>query len=963
MDTLEFLAAVLPSSGKYCTFTYTGEKRKNIFVRDLPALYNTTKQISLSGAEAFIATGTFDDTGLRKAENAVAMKSFFMDLDCGVSDKGQPKAFTSKKAARLELDRWLRDTGLGSYGAPLLIDSGGGIHVWFPLTEEISIEEWKPIAEGIKVSAHNHKFLIDATVTADAARVLRLPDCLNHKYTPARTVVLREEGTTFDIDAFRTLFLHLTPVVTAPKARNELMLPGAMPTGKSAAATALMNNTRTSFRKIIMLTQDSKGCGQVANYISNAADDGMEPIWRGMLSWTKVCDDGEKASEKMTLLHPYDIDRMHRKLGEIKGPYSCVKMNTIQAGICTKCPHFGKITNPLILGREVLRAAPEPAAPAEEGATLRPTLPQPPFPYWYGLNGGVYFTKKSDKKDEDERDIMLTAYNLYMTRMFRDEAVYKSEFCAVKGDKTVTFVIPNSHMGSVPKIIESLAANNVMAAHGIHTDAYLAAYVRACVTAASNTEETVVIPPTMGWQPDGGFAVGDIVYGKTPDLDYLYKSDRLHNLIQATMPKGTLAGWQAPFDMMRRKKMWGHLAYAMSGFGSILMQYMPENSRACVIHMCGAASSAGKSLALSMNSSIWGSHARYKVKSDTSLTTMMQRAGLWGSLPLNVDEVTTQQRDSNGEFIPKLAFSYSEGSHKIKGSATGNNEIAHELLWAGKMHITSNSPAFEAMLGARKHTSNGEARRMLEWVLQDDQVIEWTDEERKILVEKDNHYGVAGRMFSAWCARNEPFVREICAKTYDYWRQYAGATDDERFWTSSIAADISATILCNEKLQDRLCANVLTMPWEPLAEFWLRRVKEQRAMIDFNKVDALDFLNLFIRENSANFVKVEGTKVSGSLLDFGKIRPDMPRSALKGRIEINVTPGTKDVFIEEKMLREHCGAGGRSYTGFLKELGKIVSVSTVSRKNLFAGTDGPTMGVKCVRIMRDSALADGDDAL
>jgi hypothetical protein len=78
----------------------------------------------------------------------------------------------------------------------------------------------------------------------------------------------------------------------------------------------------------------------------------MEPLWRAHLSIAQKCEDGEKASVWLSSLHPYDEDRMRTKLAEIKGPYPCTKFDSENPGVCTGCAHWGKITNPLALGRD-----------------------------------------------------------------------------------------------------------------------------------------------------------------------------------------------------------------------------------------------------------------------------------------------------------------------------------------------------------------------------------------------------------------------------------------------------------------------------------------------------------------------------------------------------------------------------------------------------------------------------------
>ena len=181
MDTTDFLSAVLPTQGKYCNFIQKDTLKKNIFLDTLDNLYDTAVKHSEQGKQSFYALSTFDDAGTRAAAHAVYIKAIFIDMDCGIDAKtGKPKAFPSKRAAVAALVKFLGDSGLDALGSPWLVDSGGGVHGYWPYEEEVTVAEWKPVAEAFKRCAKAHNFPIDMTVTADAARVLRNPGTLNH---------------------------------------------------------------------------------------------------------------------------------------------------------------------------------------------------------------------------------------------------------------------------------------------------------------------------------------------------------------------------------------------------------------------------------------------------------------------------------------------------------------------------------------------------------------------------------------------------------------------------------------------------------------------------------------------------------------------------------------------------------------------------------------------------------------
>src|SRR5262249_15793327 len=53
-------------------------------------------------------------------------------------------------------------------------------------------EEWQPLAEALKNAAMDAGLKFDAGCTTDSARVLRVPDTVNKKYTPPLPVTLVE---------------------------------------------------------------------------------------------------------------------------------------------------------------------------------------------------------------------------------------------------------------------------------------------------------------------------------------------------------------------------------------------------------------------------------------------------------------------------------------------------------------------------------------------------------------------------------------------------------------------------------------------------------------------------------------------------------------------------------------------------------------------------------------------------
>ena len=144
------------------------------------------------------ALGTYDETGSRVASHVKQLKAFFLDLDCGPS-----KEYANQTDALTALRTFCKQTKLPR---PTLINSGRGIHVYWRLDTAVSRETWHPVAERLKGLCKRNGLHADPVVTADAARVLRIPGTRNHKGDPPLDVtVVGEIGGAVDFAAFSAL--------------------------------------------------------------------------------------------------------------------------------------------------------------------------------------------------------------------------------------------------------------------------------------------------------------------------------------------------------------------------------------------------------------------------------------------------------------------------------------------------------------------------------------------------------------------------------------------------------------------------------------------------------------------------------------------------------------------------------------------------------------------------------------
>jgi hypothetical protein len=956
MKPLEFVAAVVPSAGVLCVAEFSSKKKQHVFAEDVEGLAPAIKQFTDEKKDVYFALASFIESGKRTAGNALFMRSVFMDIDCG-----DGKAYPNKSTAGTALYDFLQKTKLGTLGNPWVVSSGGGIHVYWPFTDNIPIVEWRVAAENLKRLCKENDLHIDYTVTADAARVLRVPETTNWKYKDKpRKVKVLEHGAKFNFAEFCVAVVPVNgvahPVSHSPTLAS---IPGKRPTRSRENAThiKIVENSVTKFRNILIRTQEGTGCHQLAYYAENASKDGMEPLWRGMLSLAKSCEDGDKAARLLSKMHPYDEDRMQQKLREIKGPYPCSKLDGENPGVCDKCPHFGKITNPLMLGRELATDnAPKEVTievPSDSVSKtpeqIKVTRATPPRGFSYGKNGGVY--REAEVQDEEgsviKKQVLVLPYDLFAVDLLNIQGEHTVHMLATRREGAINITLPQKAVVSKDDTVKALAAQNIIASYGAGNDKNLFDYVRGCVEDISTNKHAVSVPSSYGWQQDGGFVAGGRVFMVDGTVRQI-PMPGLENLTHACKSRGDLEAWRKYVNIFVARKFWDILAIGAGvGFGSPLMEFSGLDG--LTFHCGSSQSGTGKTQVLQIAASIWGHPRDYCVNKSTSAVAMQQRAGLLRNLPLISDEITSKNR-RDMEWFPEFVFEIAEGRAKERMESGANKERLNTSVWALMAIVSSNTHVMDYMTGGRKHSSEGEIRRMLEWTTTES--LSWDAHEVETIKSLRLNYGVAGDIYAKWLSVNRATAMSVYQQVYTKIRDEFSMSNDERYWHAAIAACLAGCILAGTQY-----SGVVDMPIQPLIDSMKRLVEKARGTVRSNVRSAEDVLNAYIREHYGKFISVKVTNdghVEATYANSEVTDESITRSQIFGRVERHVTPGYVNFFIEESLLKQYCSTMSFGYADFRKELEKLYRVDYV-KKDMLAKTKGPQMRVNALKISRPEA--------
>lgn len=189
----KYLKLVRVGSG-YLGLRTTGKEFSQCWFQDDPQALTLINQYSATH-DVWGSMAEFPDrTKSRHADNAGKLCSLWLDVDAHEGSK-----YANPKKAEDAITQFVADTGLPP---PNLIHlTGHGVQALWPLDKSLSRDEWQPIADKLQLLADAHKLGADP-ITADAARILRVPGTLNFRNpdAPVRTelVVVRDGYNSLD---------------------------------------------------------------------------------------------------------------------------------------------------------------------------------------------------------------------------------------------------------------------------------------------------------------------------------------------------------------------------------------------------------------------------------------------------------------------------------------------------------------------------------------------------------------------------------------------------------------------------------------------------------------------------------------------------------------------------------------------------------------------------------------------
>jgi hypothetical protein len=851
----EFYKKALPSTGVYCVATIDpiAKITKHKFVESIDDLENFVESKKDSKTNIFVAMSSFKGYS-RKADEAKAVRSFFVDLDVG-----EGKGYVSKEEALDAIDKFTLDNELPP---PVRIDSGGGVHAYWIFDKDIPADEWKPYAEKFKTFCLSHGLNIDPVVTADLARILRCPNTFNQKTDPPiPTKVLGNDIPVYSFDEFKNFLGEIA------QSQDEII--AAIPKGnlsEEQRKAAKLDNYETKFADLAVKSLNGEGCHQIKFILENSKNL-TEPVWRAGLSIAVNCSDGEEAIHTMSedysgYTRKATIEKTILPDGSRLKPYYCKTMEDTNPGGCEGCLFKGKVTTPINIGKSLQTAEPVVETVVQQIIDVKSTkvstrlngLPQELQPFVYGKNGGIYYIPiETDEHGAKvyKDPVIVSLYDIYpVKRIF---SVSDGECLLMKAmlpnDPDRDFLLPIKHVYAVEKFKEIIASNGVMFNPGNKEVGYLMSYIIKWGQYLRDKSPAEVMRMQMGWTPNReSFVIGGTEYLRNNTEISSPTSPLCRGIAKHLAPAGSYDSWKEATNKLNKPSLELHAFTMLAGMGSALMDY--TSTSGVTICLTGE-SGAAKTGALYSALSVWGNPKDLSVLEATENGMTGRYLGLH-NIPFGLDEV--------GNILPKtlsqLIHKISQGKSKIRMQASVNAERDHEMSASLVAIFTSNQSLYDKLTTLKKDP-NGEVARLIELsvrkpaVFKDDASLG-----REIFDQFRFNYGWAGPEFIKAVYRvGEQGISKLIEKWSLRFKKDFGEDTAYRFYENVVAAGMASGEIAND-------ADITAFDLERVYKVIVGEMIAIRDnVVKVNSVNYESILSDYVNKNQAGILAFKDDKV------------------------------------------------------------------------------------------------------
>jgi len=957
MNALEFIDSVVPSGGTYCIIGVNPTKKEpnQKFANNLADVQKIIDSIDQSTTNTYFAVSSFKDNTSRKQTNVQEIKSFFLDIDIStdVSKLETKQAYADKAEALSVVRKFLNDTGLP---LPAVVDSGGGWHLYWILDTAITVDKWQPIADLFKQLCIKSDLHIDPRVPADSARVLRVVGTINTKYGTEANFL---EGIRIPSPIALTQFESPLRAACADRGISDVIRKPKVKFEMDATTAHLAGNKSAKFSTIAIKSIKDEGCMQIKDMLAKPNSVHYD-LWCAGLSIANCCVDGDTAIHKLSKGHDgYSFEDTEAKATEFNnGPRTCGWFQNNFPRGCEGCKHAGQIVTPLKLGEFVAESmldelviptpdvipevTPAIADLVTDEAPTRIKIPKLPFPYFRGMNGGIYRKVKNDAGEMEEE--VIYANDLFVMKRVKDanEGEVLILNLVLPQDGLVEFAIPLKSIASVDKLRDALAHHGVAVSNRKRMENIMA-YIVSANDELQRYMKAEMSRPQFGWhENDAVFVIGRREITATGSK-YSPPSSKTASLAGYLEPTGDYDAWKSVMGTLARPGWEHHQLGALIAFGAPLMQFTSESG--VMFNFVSENSGTGKTLIQHFINSVYGNTTQLMMRKHDTLASRYDRLGVMCNLPGCMDEVT----NLSGPDVSDLAYSISEGRGRNRMESGSNKERVNTAWWKTLVAVSSNASMVDK-LTTSKAMADGELHRVFEYEINKPEELD-PDYAQGLVTTLMNNYGHAGDIYLKYVLKDIKNTKALIDRVRKVINREIGAQSSERVWIAGISCKIAGGYIAKS-------LGIITWDMDALFKLAIKELKAKRGEAAAEKMSFNSVLGEFLSENKGAILQINGKADARSGIEQAPIFN--PNVRIIGRYE----PDTNRLYILQSAFKDYCVKRQIPYNSAVVVSGD--GIKFIEKKNMRimkgTGLDAPPVSVVVYEAKIDLGIPQNETA-
>jgi hypothetical protein len=930
--TLAFLKKVLPEGLVIIARPAATKGFVQVVCKSVEEAAEQAKKFDESGADTYFGLGSLlapfvletrngkEVKAVRVGQNISQLKCLFLDLDV---EQGHPKKYDTQADAVVALRQFCRDT---NFPAPMIVSSGGGIHVYWPFDKPVAADQWRSVAQAFKAAIAEYGLKADPSRTSDASSVLRVVGTHNHKGGTKRAVELVKDADPYPrkqiLAAVMSLVERYNVEIVAPAVRVS-----ESPLGDNMKPTY----EPSDINKAVAL------CAQLQELVRTGGED--EPLWRAGLTIARKSTEPYAAAVLLSKnYNDYDESELQAKLATLDAqdpdPYTCNWFKEKNPAGCEGCPHFGKVRSPIRLGEEVVRHIPlqveiKKETLAGEVTVSKKEIPGYPFPFARNDKGQIVCKGKGDSGVEE--DILVHEYDLKPLRR-----TYSERF----GVESTTWQITQPIIGDVVFSVEqSMLAkpeglHGLLLSKGVYTTPgrlkLMVTYMIAYIKELQKVEAADQLFSRVGWRNNNTeFVLGDTVYLADGSAHKHLLAPEILSELPGLRSAGTLEGWKNNMQFYNADGHEAHRFMLYTGFGAPLMHM--TGHKGVIVNATGAPG-AGKTTAISASTSIYGHPVDMLfngTRNGSTVKAMYAMLAAYNNLPFGMDEITRIDPKVFGDF----ALTVNQGTLPIRLRQSG--AIADSRGgWATIVQTSANTDVY-ITLGLSRADAAAEAVRVLQVPFKVPKSHTKTSADQFLRDLKLNH-GLAGHVFMQYVVQNYDKVAAQIASVMAHIDSRAVITSAERFWSGAIAAAFVGALIA------RKLGLLDSFPIEADFEWVLALVASSRKSMVEHIASPTEVLSEFL-----------DARVGETLVVSQTTKQTLPRveQPPRGALCIRHETDTDRVYIMKSEFKRYCAETGANFGTIQEDLELLMILTDRNRQTVLGkGTDFGKGQVRCWEI-------------